>query len=295
MSKTVSLGFELNGKVLPIASIMPARLVDKQQKRGSKYASVLSSIQEVGVIEPPIVYPIAGSGQNQYMLLDGHLRVEALKDLGEESVFCLISTDDEGYTYNHKVNRLVPIQEHFMIMRALERGVSEERIATALKVDVVNIRMKRNLLNGICADAVELLKDKPVGVNPLYQLKRVKPARQIEIAEIMNVTGNYGYSYILALVAATPKEQLVEGGKKKTKEVLAPEHVAQMQREMESLQRDLRSHEETYGENFLNLVLTRGYLTKLLDNARIVRFLLNNHPDMLAGLRQVVESASLDG
>jgi hypothetical protein len=34
----------------------------------------------------------------------------------------LIATDDEGFTYNHKVNRLTAIQEHFMILRALKNG-----------------------------------------------------------------------------------------------------------------------------------------------------------------------------
>jgi hypothetical protein len=41
------------------------------------------------------------------------------------------------------------IQEHFMILRALEQGVSEERLARALRVDVVSIRKKRHLLLGI--------------------------------------------------------------------------------------------------------------------------------------------------
>jgi len=295
MSNTeVTLGFHMEGKALPVAAILPSRMVGKEQKQGAKYAAVLASMREVGLIEPPVVFPIVGASGGQYLLLDGHLRVEALKDLGAEEVFCLISTDDEGYTYNHKVNRLVPIQEHFMITRALERGVTEERIASALKVDVQNIRLKRNMLNGICPEAVELLKDKPISVAPLGLLRRVKSARQIEIAEMLNLVGNYGCPYIQALIAATPQELLTVHVTKKPKAILSPESVAQMQREMEALQGELRRHEDSYGENFLNLVIVRGYLAKLVDNTRVERYLSTHHEDYISGFQKVITSASLD-
>jgi hypothetical protein len=37
------------------------------------------------------------------------------------STLCLIATDDEGYTYNNRINRLAIIQEHRMILKAIER------------------------------------------------------------------------------------------------------------------------------------------------------------------------------
>jgi hypothetical protein len=83
----------------------------------------------------------------------------------EPEARCLIAADDEGFTYNKRVNRLATIQEHYMIVRALERGVSEEKLARALNVDVGVIRQRRHLLNGISADVAELLKDKPVGMH----------------------------------------------------------------------------------------------------------------------------------
>ena len=64
----------------------------------------------------------------------------------------MISMDDEAFTYNKRVNRLAIIQEHRMILKAIERGVSEERIAKALNVDVGSINRKRRLLDEICPD-----------------------------------------------------------------------------------------------------------------------------------------------
>ena len=40
--------------------------------------------------------------------------------------------------------------------------------------------------------------------------------------------------------------------------------------------------ERSYGENMLNLTLAKGYVRKLLDNARVVRFLNGNYGDILA-------------
>ena len=84
------------------------------------------------------------------MLLDGHLRFEALKILGREEVNCILSTDDESYTYNKRVNHIPPVAQHFMLMEALKSGVAEERIAATLNVDVAAIRRRAQMLEGIC-------------------------------------------------------------------------------------------------------------------------------------------------
>lgn len=293
----VRIGFEIDGKTIPIDSILPGKPMNGLDK-STKYEPVLASIREIGVIEPPVVYPLKAGGHDdgeQYLLLDGHIRIQALRELGETEVFCLISTDDEAYTYNQKVNRLQPIQEHFMIMKALERGVSDERIARALKVNVKIIRQKRDLLRGICNDAVILLKNTAVPAETLRHLRRVKPSRQVEIVEMMSIVNNYGSGYCQALVAATPKEMMSdEQTTTKTKVFLGAEEVTRMQREMETLQRDLQAHEDTYGQNFLNLVIVRGYLSRLIDNGRVVRFLSSNYSDVMNAFQQVVESTSLE-
>ena len=54
------------------------------------------------------------------MLVDGHLRHAALSDLGNSEAPCLIADDDEAFTYNKRVNRLATIQEHYMIVKAIE-------------------------------------------------------------------------------------------------------------------------------------------------------------------------------
>lgn len=291
----LKLAFEMQGKSLRIADILPSRKPDDKLRASRKYATVVASIREVGIIEPPVVHPLGADSQAKYLLVDGHLRIEALKDLGHDTVFCLIATDDEAYTYNVQVNRVSAIQEHFMILRAIERGVSEERIASALKVDVGRIREKRSLLQGICPEAVELLKDVSAGALTIRKLKRVKPPRQVEIVEMMLLVNNFSSIYCEALVAATPKVLLAESSKPRKHPEIRAEDIARMEREMEVLHRDLQAHEDSYGENFLHLVVVRGYLSRLLDNDRVVRFCSQECPDVLEAFQQIVASTSLEG
>jgi len=61
-------------------------------------------------------------------------------------------------TYNRRVNSIPPVAQHVMLLKALENGLTEERIARSLCVDISVIRRKRDLLKGICEEAVDLLQ-----------------------------------------------------------------------------------------------------------------------------------------
>ena len=71
-----------------------------KNEEGFYSAPIAASIREVGLVEPPVVARDRGE-MGKFLLLDGHLRVDVLKDLGQTDVCCLISTDDEAYTYNN--------------------------------------------------------------------------------------------------------------------------------------------------------------------------------------------------
>src|SRR5437868_2794041 len=129
-AEPVELAFERATIRLAIADIQPLKIVGDNVKKSPKYAQIVASIAEVGIIEPPVVARDQRT-PGKYLLLDGHARIEVLKDRGDADVMCLISTDDEAFTYNKRVNRLAIIQEHRMIVKAIERGVPEHRIARA--------------------------------------------------------------------------------------------------------------------------------------------------------------------
>jgi ParB-like chromosome segregation protein Spo0J len=111
------MAFEGEGQRIAIFQIQPLKLVSDAIRKTPKYAQIATSMREVGIIEPPIVAR-DHSEPGKFLLLDGHLRIDVLKAIGETEVAFLISTDDEAFTYNKRVNRLAMIQEHRMILKA---------------------------------------------------------------------------------------------------------------------------------------------------------------------------------
>jgi ParB-like chromosome segregation protein Spo0J len=261
-------------------------MVTNDIKKTMKYTQIARSIQDIGIVEPPVVARDRGK-PDKYLLLDGHLRLEVLKDQGQTDVVCLISTDDEAFTYNKHVNRIALIQEHRMILKAVERGVSEERIAKALNVDVASIRRKRRLLYGICPEVAELLKH--ISIHALVELRRMVPLRQIEAAELMAAMNNYTRPYAKSLVAATPQAQLADASKPKRIKGLTEDQVALMERESHNLEREFKIAEKDYGTDHLDVVVINGYIIKLLGNARVVRYLAQHHAELLAEFQKIAE------
>jgi len=292
MKKAVKMAFKPEVIEVAIEDIQPLKTIKASIKKTAKYRQVLTSVREVGIIEHLVVYRLKGAAK-KFLLLDGHLRMDVLKFLGQKTVHCLVATDDEGFTYNHKISRLSAIQEHFMILKAVDKGVSEERIARALDVDVSLIRRKRNLLNGIDGEAVDLLKNKQMSPTALRVLSRVMPERQIEMCELMIAAHNYTVPFAKALLAATPNNQFKESQKKKKMEGLSSEEMARMEKETEGLANDIKLVKESYGKDMLNLVLACGYLSRMFENGKVVRFLSSHYPDILGEFQKIIEATSL--
>jgi hypothetical protein len=281
----VKLAFEEASLRIPIDCIMPLRTISASVKKSVKYGQIAASIAEVGIIEPPVVARDA-TDPERYHLLDGHLRVEIVRERGDTELVCLVATDDEAFTYNKRVSRIATIQEHRMILNAVKKGVSEERLARALNVDIASIRKKRNLLVGICPEAAELLKDRHVPIHVFTELRFMKPVRQVEAAMAMVTMNRFSVSYARSLVASTPDDQLV-AGKPRRMAGLTEDQVATMQRESENVDRQLRAVEQTYSSDQFDLMLAAGYVNRLLGNVRIVRYFAQHHADILTEFQKL--------
>src|SRR3546814_6647926 len=80
-------------------------------------------------------------------------------------------------------------------------------------------------------------------------LRRMAPMRQMEAAELMTGQSNYTATFANAILAATPEAQLVDPRKKKPggEQAVSAEQIARLERELASLQAQVKSVEETYG------------------------------------------------
>jgi ParB-like chromosome segregation protein Spo0J len=293
MPEPVKMAFERQVVSLPLSDILPMRRVLDGIKQTARYKRIVSSISEVGIVEPLVVARRAKDG-GPFMLVDGHLRHAALLDLGSSEAPCLVADDDEAFTYNKRVNRLATIQEHYMIVKAIERGVSEEKLARALNVDIKRIKTKRTLLDGVCPEVAEMLSDKPVDTAVFTLLRKMKPLRQIDAVELMSAMNNFTARYAHALLAATRREDLVQPDRPKKIRGLTLEQMTRMEREMDGLQREFKTVSASYGDTVLNLVVAAGYLSRLIGNPGVSGYLERHHPEILTEFRAIVAATSLE-
>jgi len=274
---------ELNvNNIVMTKEVLPPVLVS------TKFQVIVSSIREVGIIEPPVVAYRNG----EYILLDGHLRVLALKKLNIDTVKCLLSLDDEGFTYNKHVNRLSNIQEHKMIVKAIERGVSPERLAKALNIDVAAIMQKKNLLTGISADVAEMLKDKIVSSQVFTYLRKMKSQRQIEAANLMIDMNNYSSKFARSIWLASSDKQLINPLKRST--AMDIEKFGRLENEVSALQGEYKIMEDQYGIDVLNLTLVKGYIRNLFENEHVKSYLGIHEPDIYQQFEKILEMDNLN-
>jgi len=290
----VRISFEANAVTVQISEIVQLKKLRPGTKESKKYQQILGSIKVIGLVEAPVVTPDPKKS-GRYFLLDGHLRIEALKDLGIENVECLVSTDDEAYTYNKRINRIAAIQEHHMVKRAVERGVPESQIAAALGMEVSSVRRRERMLDGICPDAAEILKDADCPLTVFDTMRRMVPLRQIEAAELMVGQNNFTGMFAKALLAATPEKLLIQAPRAKpgSEQAITAEQISRMERELASLQTQVKSVEETYGVDNLHLIVALGYLRKLLGNVRVARWLAQHRQEYLSEFQAIAEIETL--
>jgi len=286
MASSVRFAFQPNVVVFKIANLKPSRQIETRERKEQKYRQIEVSLARVGLVEPLVVFP---TGKGIGRVLDGHKRLDILSRQKVPEVECLLATDDETYTYNKRVNYLSAVGEHQMILRALKHN-SEEDIAKALAVDVRTIRRKRDLLNGICKEAVDLLKDRRVSPRSFYALRRMKPVRQVEVAQLMLASNRYSEPFAEALLAGTRADMLVEPDKLLFTRSLSTDQKIGMERETDALLRDMKIAEESYGKNVLALSVSCRYISRMLANGKVRHYIEGRFPDILGELEAMIVS-----
>ncbi|EDC8256427.1 RepB plasmid partitioning protein, partial [Salmonella enterica subsp. enterica serovar Enteritidis] len=230
---------------------------------------------------------------SEKIILDGHLRVEASKDIGLSTVPCLISEDEESYSYNKYVNRLPVIQEYRMILQAVDAGVSEEKISQSLNISVDTLRAKFRLLDGISPETTALLANQHVPQAIFAILRKMKPERQLEAVSTMMSINNFSRKFALSLLHYTPDDMLINPKDSKLKQQDIAKNFARMEREMAAMEIETKQLENIYGTNNLKLAVIIGHIKRLLSNYSVLNWLVDNNPDYLAQLKKIAAIDSL--
>lgn len=288
MTSSVQPRFQKDCARLALRDIVALKLIRPRIKDSLKYRQIVSTIKAVGLVEPPVVIP-SPQLPGKYYVLDGALKLEALKDLDVEEVDCLVATEEDTFTYNKQVVRLAMLQDHRMILSAVNKGVSIEQLATALDLSPVTIRRRVALVHGIDPKVVQRLADLPCPGRIFTELRKMKPRRQMEAVELMISQNSFTWPFCQAIVNASAPSDLV----KPTKKVVTLPAMRRLDLELRAIQAQIRSAEDSYGPDVLQFTVIKRYVEALLQKAAIVRWLAKNCPDYLAEFQSIADAKKL--
>ena len=182
-----------------------------------------------------------------------------------------------------------------MIRRTIDRGVSKERLARAFNVNLSSINRRINLLEGICPEVISMLQDKQFTPDLTRVLRNMKAARQVEAVELMIASNTITVAHAEALLKATPHEQRTDlPPLERDKKTPPIEQIVKLEKEMSQVHEHYKDAELNYGSDLLNLVLAKGYLTKLLANAAVKTFIERQEPEILEHFELVVNTVSME-
>ncbi|AZO09503.1 MULTISPECIES: plasmid partitioning protein RepB C-terminal domain-containing protein [unclassified Mesorhizobium] len=147
-------------------------------------------------------------------------------------------------------------------------------------------------LGGICPEVFHLLQDCVAPPKMFGLLRQVLPSRQVEIVEAMIALERVKLNTARVFVVLTPQSQLTNPSvPRKHFAGIAPEQFSAMEVEFAELSRGFRNAAERSGAWSLELVAARGYVNRLMESARVVRYLAHDFPCQLGCFQMLLETA----
>ena len=255
---------------------------DVDFERNRKYKKIISSIINIGMIEPLSVYR---EGTN-YILMDGYLRLKAAEELKIEELPCFIYQGRDSYTFNAMRNELSPLQESRMLKRAISQGVDEKDLAAVLNVRVDRIRQTRDLIKNLIPKAQELLESNVISRSTAEQLKRVTEERQHEILEKMKELNNYNSSYAKVLVMKSPDELMRNPGARKAKNSESSKN--RLYTEIKKGSEEIEFYSQRYKHDMKELMKQVVFFRTLLEREAAAEYLSQNYPQMVKEVQKIL-------
>jgi hypothetical protein len=92
----------------------------------------------------------------------------------------------------------------------------------------------------------------------------------------------------------SPKIKHVSQAPERERRSAPLEQIVKLEKEMSQVQTHYKEAESHYGADLLNLVVAKGYLTKLLANQAVQSFIQRHEPEILKHFELVVNTVSME-
>src|SRR5271156_1648842 len=96
MTEGVKIAFERKLISVAVSNLRPTRALPPGLHETVKYRRIAASVSEVGLIEP---LSVARQKDGAYLLLDGHVRLDALRAQGAVEAAFIVARYDENFSF----------------------------------------------------------------------------------------------------------------------------------------------------------------------------------------------------
>ncbi|WFP74530.1 plasmid partitioning protein RepB C-terminal domain-containing protein [Mesorhizobium sp. WSM4906] len=186
-----------------------------------------------------------------------------------------------------RFRRLLSAEGLAAVPKTLARRINAEKPSQTTPCPPVE---PKPLISGISAEVLDLLQDWYVAPQVFASLRRMVPERQLKATRLMIALNRANFHYAQLLSTLTPASQLADPSRPRRRLLgVTDEQLAAMGIEFDALNDEFLYCASLYGTWALELMAARSYLDKLMENARVVRYLAQNFPDQLAKLQTILD------
>lgn len=257
-----------NIRRIPLAAIQVSRPWDGQGALTPAYGELAESVLKLGLLEPLLV-EASPDKPNQYHLLRGRLRIAVLQGMELTEADCFVVDRGASYVATNSPRGLNALQEHVMVCRALSHGIDASQLASALHLDYCSVWRKQRLLRGIGEEAAYTLAAGWATQSAYETVRKVRPARQVEIAKLFAATQNFSRAYGTVLLAATPTDDLMKPTLPKRLQGLTSDEIHRIELESRPLEQRFLQAANRYGDTRLQVLVLTTYLRAIVSNPRL--------------------------
>jgi len=198
----------------------------------------------------------------------------------------------------HRLETIAEVFRYLIEHESFRRLLSAESLAFAPKAmaegPTLNLPADspapRPLINGVSPEALELLQDRNVPPQAFASLRKMVPERQLKSTKLMIALQRVSFHYAQLLSTLTPASQLADPSRPRKFFVgVTVDQLAAMEAEFDLLNEEFLYCASLSGTWALELMAARLYLARLMENARVVRYLARDFPGPLARFQTILD------
>jgi ParB-like chromosome segregation protein Spo0J len=273
----------VDGEDVPIEKLFPLneRAINLKTNRG--FHKIVSSIRNIGLIEPLCVYRENG----HYLILDGFLRFKACERLGIQTIPCIAYPTKEAYTFNRMVNRLSHYQESRMLRKSLE-SIDHATIEQVLGLKSLRYRLGTKIYEDLHPNVIKMIDANKISRKCAAELTYVNKERQLEVLGEMKKCNDFSVTFARALVIKTSPDKRNQEKKTKRRWLDDCEKKRELVAKLEEIQKRYDFFTMLYRQYTEDLLKLSFYARKLITNERIKDYLADKFPDFLKRFEGIV-------